>query len=89
MSDVRKTLAARGKNYGKFRDHACISQNLKSRVHCTGNWEKLTHAQKEALDMIMHKVARILNGNPDHADSWHDIAGYATLVEQQLNETNV
>ena len=40
--------------------------------------------QRESLDMIVHKIARILNGDPNHVDSWHDIAGYATLVELEL-----
>lgn len=39
--------------------------------------------------MQAHKQARILNGDPNYADSWHDIAGYATLVEQELAGTPV
>lgn len=40
--------------------------------------------------MIVHKIGRILNGDPNYADSWHDIAGYATLIDQQLTGgTNV
>jgi hypothetical protein len=35
--------------------------------------------------MIQHKVARILNGEPDYSDNWHDIAGYATLVDDLLS----
>ena len=35
--------------------------------------------------MIQHKIARILNGDLRYADSWHDIAGYATLVDKRLN----
>lgn len=34
--------------------------------------------------MIAHKIARILNGDPDYDDSWVDIAGYATLVVKKL-----
>jgi hypothetical protein len=40
--------------------------------------------QRESLDMIAHKIARILNGNPNVHDHWHDIAGYATLVANDL-----
>ena len=39
---------------------------------------------RESLEMVAHKVARILNGNPTNVDSWHDIAGYAALVEKRL-----
>lgn len=47
-------------------------------------WRSLDPDQKEALEMIVHKIGRILNGDPDYADSWHDIAGYAKLVEDRL-----
>ena len=30
--------------------------------------------------MNAQKVGRILNGDPNWSDSWHDIAGYAQLV---------
>jgi len=35
--------------------------------------------------MVVHKISRILNGNPNNIDSWHDIVGYASLVEKRLN----
>jgi hypothetical protein len=34
--------------------------------------------------MIAHKIGRILNGDPNYADSWIDIAGYAQLVADRL-----
>ena len=82
---VDSTLEERGKRYGKFIGHAAIAQTLKSTMKSTAAWNKLHSDQKEALEMIQHKIARILNGDPDYADSWHDIAGYATLVENRLN----
>lgn len=84
---VDATLAQRGARYGKFQDHATISQILKFAVqnHMGDRWHNLKADQREALEMIMHKIARIANGDPDYADSWHDIAGYATLVEKRLN----
>jgi hypothetical protein len=42
--------------------------------------------QKEGLHMILHKIGRIVNGDPDYVDSWLDIAGYATLVADYLTE---
>ena len=45
---------------------------------------ELSPDQAEALDMIAHKIARILNGDPNHHDHWHDIAGYATLIADRL-----
>ena len=84
LDDLDSTLAARGANYGKFENHAAITQQLKDVMRATPKWDKLTPPQKEALEMVAHKVGRILNGNPNFADSWHDIAGYASLVDKIL-----
>lgn len=35
--------------------------------------------------MIAHKLGRIINGDPNYSDSWHDIAGYAKLVADRLD----
>ena len=83
--NVDKTLKERGERYGAFRDHAEITQSLKLIMSNTRNWRSLTPSQKEALEMIQHKIGRILNGDPDYADSWHDISGYSKLVEEELN----
>jgi len=85
MSDINKTLNEREENYGSFKGQAYKAQSLKEIMHDSEEWFVLTTSQKEALDMIQHKIARILNGNGnDYADNWHDIAGYATLVEREL-----
>ena len=78
-------LAERGKTYGDFKDGAEIIQQLKSIAHGTENWYGMEALQREALDMIFSKIGRILNGDPNHTDSWHDIIGYAKLVEDRLN----
>lgn len=85
MSDLEKTLAERGAVYGRFVDHAEISQGLKRVMRAAPSWQELPDDMREALEMVQHKVARILNGNPDYVDSWHDIAGYAALIEKRLN----
>ena len=41
--------------------------------------------QVEALEMIAHKIGRIINGDHSYSDSWHDIAGYAKLVADRLD----
>jgi hypothetical protein len=45
-------------------------------------------AQQEALDMIQHKIGRILNGDPDYVDNWDDIAGYSQLISKILRGEN-
>lgn len=81
---VNETLDQREKTYGSFIGHSNISQALKSQMKCTNGWSKLQPDQRECLEMIQHKIARILNGDPCYTDSWHDIQGYAKLVEDRL-----
>ena len=86
-TDITKTLEERGKRYGNFMGHAKIAQKLKFTIASYIDARQLTLKadQMEALDMICHKIGRIINGDPDYADSWHDIAGYAQLVADRLN----
>ena len=86
MSGIDGTLAERGTRYGEFKDHAEISQSLKSFMTRCPGWGRLQPFQKEALDMIQHKIGRILNGDPNYHDSWHDIVGYAKLAADRVLE---
>lgn len=88
-------LADRAKRYGSFGGHAAISQALQKVVYKGfakredgKTAQDMTDAQREALFMIMHKVARIVNGDFNYDDSWRDIAGYATLVANELGSKN-
>ena len=81
---IETTLQERGNNYGSFAMNAIVSQGLKDQLKLGDNWEKLSQVQQEALEMICHKMSRIVNGNPNYKDSWTDIIGYATLVENEL-----
>jgi hypothetical protein len=87
-SDVSTTLAERGNRYGEFKGHAEVTQRLKGVVESELALRNkfLDPDQQEALDMIFHKIGRIVNGDPNYADSWHDIAGYAKLVDDRLNK---
>lgn len=83
---VAETLQARGDRYGGFANLAAFSQHLKRELAKAAGYSALSDCQKESIEMIALKLARILNGNPDHIDNWHDIAGYAQLVEAELNK---
>ncbi len=84
---IEATLQERGERYGSFDEHARITQNIKEAMKDSKNWKSLSDDQKEALEMMAHKIGRILNGDPDYADSWHDLGGYSKLVEDKLSET--
>lgn len=86
MSDQEKMLAERKSQHGDFTVHAEITQQLKAvaqKTHGSGYY-LMSATQREAVDMILHKIARILAGNPNHYDHWDDIAGYAKITRDRI-----
>jgi hypothetical protein len=86
VPDVNATLDARALNYGTFKDGAALMQSIKRTMaaHAATHGKTFADDQWEALEMIVHKIGRIVNGNPDVTDHWVDIAGYATLIADRL-----
>lgn len=84
IGNIEAILNERGARYGAFVEHAYITQRLKEVMADTPNWIILDNDMKEALEMVAHKIGRILNGDPSYADSWVDIAGYSQLVADRL-----
>lgn len=85
---INKTLEQRGERYGKFKDVVATTYALQEILRDAKSYKHMSDDQVIALDMICNKMARIVNGDPSYTDNWHDISGYATLVEQELNITN-
>lgn len=84
-TNIKSILDERGSRYGVFTGHANITQRLKYVMRTSNDrWDRLDTDQQEALEMIAHKIGRILNGDPNYDDSWIDIAGYAKLVADRL-----
>lgn len=78
-------LEERAKTHGDFTDHAFFTQELKAVMkRHPEKWDRLNRCQRESLEMIQHKVGRILAGDPNVKDHWDDIAGYATLVSDRI-----
>ena len=82
--DISQTLEERGTRYGSYESHARITQRIKEAMADSPNWQNLDHDMKETLEMVAHKIGRILNGDPFYHDSWHDIIGYTKLVADRL-----
>lgn len=85
-TEIDKVLEQRGARYGNFAEHAEITQAIKLAMTNSTNWVSLPVDMCESLEMIAHKIGRILNGDPNYKDSWTDIIGYARLVEQRLED---
>ena len=85
-TQVDEVLDTRALDYGKFKDGAALMQALKRTLaaHAQRHGKTFADDQWEALEMIVHKIGRIVNGNPDKVDHWTDIAGYAKLIADRL-----
>ena len=85
-TNIDETLDARAQDYGKFKDGAALMQAMKRTLadHALRHNKTFADDQWEALEMIVHKIGRIVNGNPDKVDHWVDIAGYAKLIADRL-----
>lgn len=86
-TDIGGMLKERGTRYGKFAGHARVSQLLKQSIFggmSDDKYSRMDYDQIEALEMIAHKIARIVNGDHNYYDNWKDIAGYAKLVSDRL-----
>ncbi len=88
VAPVAATLEKREKTYGNYSEISRLSQGMQAVMHSGKNWAGLPKDMRESLQLISSKIARILNGDCEHIDSWHDIAGYAELVERRLVEAD-
>lgn len=84
MDKTSEILKERGNKYGDFTDHARITQALKTAMRASRNWERLSDDKKEGLEMICHKIGRLLNGDPEYSDNLDDLIGYAVLMRDRL-----
>jgi hypothetical protein len=84
MATTKDTLDDREAKYGSWPVNALCAQTLKEVARNTPNWGKLQPHQRESIDMICTKIGRLLCGDPNSIDSWHDIGGYALLSEREI-----
>lgn len=78
--EVDHILDARERTHGDYKSVSRIAQHLRAFFRDQEGWDNLSYCQRESLDMISSKIARILSGDPNENDHWVDIAGYARLA---------
>lgn len=81
---IDATLDERGKRYGSYMEKAYIIQDIKKILRAASSWEKMDPDMQESLEMVVHKIGRIVTGDPEYLDSWVDVAGYVTLIVRRL-----
>lgn len=79
VSELQAVLADRGSKHGEFRDHAAATI-----LHGSLRWPEMSAIEREAAEMIIHKLGRVCSGDPHYRDHWIDIAGYAQLVADRV-----
>lgn len=79
-------LLTRGSTHGEFSENSQTVQQIKRLLRSKQNWTKMQDHHREALDMIVHKIGRIMHGNPEFKDHWRDISGYAKLTEERCKD---
>lgn len=81
---IEEVLNQRQATYGSFTKNAEVSQMLKYFMAQGTNYKQMPVPHREALEMIVHKIARIVNGDPNYIDNWIDICGYSQLVIEEI-----
>lgn len=81
---IDQTISERRNTHGDFRRDAATAQALKHVMREGENWGELSSVQREALEHVATKIARILAGDPNYKDHWLDVIGYFTLVVNSL-----
>jgi hypothetical protein len=84
VESIDALLVNRGAVHGDFAENATLAQAIKDLMHGARNWPSIDAVKREALEHIATKLARLLVGDSNHADSWKDLQGYSRLVEQRL-----
>jgi hypothetical protein len=84
MNNTNDLLKERGDRYGSFKTHARLTQDFKRVMSSSPNWYHLSDVHKEGLEMVVHKIARALNGDENYDDNYKDIMGYTQLIINEL-----
>lgn len=88
-NSINETLKERGSRYGDFSDNALVSEGIMDLLRSQEGYQNLRPVHKAALNVMAQKMSRIVNGDPEGKDNWHDIEGYAKLAEDRCIEEGV
>ena len=85
---LENTLKEREHVYGDYRGDVETKMKIMDAIlnrYYEVNGQAMPAKHMEYIHPIVMKLVRIA-ASPTHTDSWHDIAGYATLTESILIE---
>jgi len=88
MNELSKTLEARKSVYGDYASGVEFRAHLMSCIkihHRLVQGREMDETDALCIFDVVNKICR-LAVTPSHIDSWHDIAGYATIIENYYKE---
>lgn len=85
--DIDKVLEERGGKYGHISVNSAFVQKAEDHLRTMPGYQFMDAVGKECIHMILHKIARAAAGDPAYIDNPVDIAGYAKLWADHLEET--
>lgn len=87
-SETENLLDERHKTHGLWSDFAWVARGMKEIVvlYQRRSGKTLSNEHQESIDMILHKVARIVTGDANVKDHWDDTAGYAVLGSKAVKD---
>ncbi|OCR88100.1 hypothetical protein CFT13S00388_02740 [Campylobacter fetus subsp. testudinum] len=85
---VEDILKDREETHGDFSDVARYSFDLSDIFRFSPNYAagNLSKVQMVGIEMILHKLSRIMCGNPNEIDHYKDIQGYAELIIKDIKD---
>lgn len=88
-TSVEDTLKERGEIYGDYKNGILFRTEMKKLIYNRFeqvHGRKMSISQQEFFSDTIMKLSR-LAVTPNHKDSWHDLAGYAKLMEDAIDDT--
>ena len=83
--EIKETLNRRGDRYGAFAANAEVTERLEEIFWATHQHAPIPPYLRQGIHMILHKLSRAACGDLYYQDNYRDIAGYATLICEELN----
>lgn len=85
-TEAAALVAERTGTHGKFTEVGAVCQAVKDEFRRQRSWSQMTPMQREFVDMVVHKLARMTCGDPTHEDHVKDIGGYAEVTLKFMRE---
>jgi hypothetical protein len=86
--DIDKILEERGGKYGHISVNSEFVQRAETHLRTMPGYKDMDSVAKECIHMVLHKIARAAAGDPTYIDNPVDIAGYAKLWADHIQENS-